>query len=95
MRRQYPLTARSVIDQQFHIHKANFEIEAGEIGRFVVEVRSGICEMELYEETPDDIRLFGVDPPLRLYTPPRRLRVELDALFEQMTVHRAPVRPQT
>lgn len=89
MRRRYmiePITN----EQQFRIHTAKVELEAGELGRIVADVRAGYASVELYEDDLDDLSTFGIDPPLRFYTPRRRLKVELDALFEQMTFHRPP-----
>lgn len=88
--RQYRLLQHSTSDREFPIGLARVEIDARAAGRIVADMTSGDCRMEIYEEDPTGIYLFGVDQPVRTWTPPRRIRMEIDATFQQMTVTLPP-----
>lgn len=88
--RQYRLLQHSTAEREFPIGLARVELDAGAAGRLVADMTRGDCRLELYEEDPEGIYLFGVDRPLRMLNTPRRIRMEIDALFEQMTVTLPP-----
>lgn len=74
-------------DQRFPIVSGRLEVEAGQLGRVVAEMTGGEGALEIYEEDPDGLYLFA--DPYRL-NPVRRIRLQVDALFQQMTIHRPP-----
>lgn len=88
--RRYRLLQHTTSEREFPIGLARVELDAGAAGRIVADMTRGDCAMELYEEDPLGIYMFGVDRPLRTLNEPRRLRLEIDALFEQMTVTLPP-----
>jgi hypothetical protein len=87
---QYRLLQHAISDRHFPIGLARVEIDAGAAGRIIADMTSGDCRMEIFEEDPTGIYLFGVDRPVRTLHQPRRIRMEIDALFEQMTVTLPP-----
>lgn len=88
--RQYRLLQHTTSDQLFPIVGGRLEVEAGQLGRIVAEMTGGDCRLEVYEEDPDGVYMFGVDNPRYLIYPIQRIRLQVDALFQQMTIYRPP-----
>ncbi len=87
--RQHRLLQQTA-EREFPIGLARVELDAGVAGRIVADTLNGDARVELYEEDPTEIYMFAVARPLRTLNVRRRIRFEIDAVFEQMTVTLPP-----